>query len=62
VFSSFGEVGEVLYPSLCIDPPVVPGYFGYSDWALHCVKDICILPMYLEAPHALNKFCRLLIK
>lgn len=41
MFSGFGEVGEVLYPSLCIDPLVVLGYFGYSDWALHCVKDIC---------------------
>jgi hypothetical protein len=36
-----GGDGEVLYSPLCIYPPVVLGDCGYSDWALHCVKEIC---------------------
>jgi hypothetical protein len=36
-----GEVGEVLSSPLCIYPPVVLEDSGYSDWALHYVKEIC---------------------
>jgi hypothetical protein len=35
-----GEVGEVLYSPLCIYPLDVLGDSSYSDWALHCVKEI----------------------
>jgi hypothetical protein len=36
-----GEVGEALYSPLCIYPPIALGDSSYSDWAFHCVKEIC---------------------